>query len=277
MKKDKRVPHNKLDTSVGYCLLCGKPIVKRVGAKYNPKYCNMDCRNRAYQLAAKLIIPKSYICEKCGIVFTTNKGYKGRTPKFCSIECGADSKKITIHCLYCGDVIANKHGGKMTGRKYCSPECRQKARIGTKLSEDWCKALSDGRKKSDKCKGENLYNWKGGLPNTRLKKKERYYKLKGLKLKFDLNFLNRMFIAQDGKCFYCGCDLSGYKAIEHLTPITRGGDNHEYNLVYCCKSCNSNKRQNTLYEYAIKKNRIDWLSKWEKLYDRTKSDKSVSD
>lgn len=60
-----------------------------------------------------------------------------------------------------------------------------------------------------------------------------------------------------------------YKAIEHLTPVSRNLDNHIYNLVYTCKSCNSKKRQNTLEEYAIKQNRIDWINKWEILFTNT--------
>ena len=63
--------------------------------------------------------------------------------------------------------------------------------------------------------------------------------------------------------------MTEYKAIEHLTPVSRGGDNDIYNLVYSCKSCNSNKRQQTLEEYAIKNKRLDWLQKWEKLFIET--------
>jgi hypothetical protein len=46
----------------------------------------------------------------------------------------------------------------------------------------------------------------------------------------------------------------------------QGGDNQMYNLVYSCKSCNSQKRQNTLEEFAIKINRFDWLNKFDTIY-----------
>lgn len=266
MANNKKIPYNKLSTTIENCLMCGEPIIKRIGAKYNPKYCCMDCRNKAYILIAKLIIPKTYICEHCGKQFISKKSDKNRTPKFCSRECDSASKRMIMYCEYCGKVINNKHSGKMSGRKYCSNECRQKSRRGTNLSEEWRKALSEGRRKSEKCKGENLYNWKGGKPNTRLRVKERYYRQKGLKLKFDLSFLNRLLEVQENKCFFCETDLSEYKAIEHLTPITRGGDNHKFNLVYSCRSCNSSKHQHTLEEFALKKDRIDWLKKWEVIY-----------
>ncbi len=67
-------------------------------------------------------------------------------------------------------------------------------------------------------------------------------------------------------CLTCENDLTEYKAIEHLTPVSKGGDNQSYNLVYSCKSCNSQKRQNTLEEFAIKKNRFDWLNKFDTIY-----------
>ena len=39
-----------------------------------------------------------------------------------------------------------------------------------------------------------------------------------------------------------------------------------YNLVYSCKSCNSQKRQQTLEEYAVKNIRFDWLDKFDYVY-----------
>jgi 5-methylcytosine-specific restriction endonuclease McrA len=84
-----------------------------------------------------------------------------------------------------------------------------------------------------------------------------------------IDFLNKMLFAQKNKCFFCESLLTEYKAIEHLTPVSRGGDNQKFNLVYSCKSCNSSKRQNTLEEYAIKKNNPLWIKKWETLYIQT--------
>lgn len=61
---------------------------------------------------------------------------------------------------------------------------------------------------------------------------------------------------QKNKCFYCGVDLVRYYSgakndfnTDHLTPITRGGDNSLENLVACCRACNQRKRSKTLKEY----------------------------
>ncbi len=45
--------------------------------------------------------------------------------------------------------------------------------------------------------------------------------------------------------------IDGLPAIEHLTPVSHGGDNQRWNLVYSCRSCNSKKHDKTMEEYAI--------------------------
>jgi len=213
---------------------------------------------------------KTYKCQQCGNDFESKKGCKSRQPKYCSKECYAESLKLNIKCKFCGSIIENKHSGSMKNRVYCSIECQRKSRRGVPLSAEWRKALSDGRKNSDKCKGENLYNWKGGKATEAIRLKQSFYKRKkSLKEKMPIEFLHKILKAQDNKCFFCECDLSEYKAIEHLTPVSKGGDNNFYNLVYSCKSCNSKKRQQTLEEFALNTGNIQWLEKWERLFIET--------
>ena len=210
---------------------------------------------------------KKYVCEKCKSEFESKKGCKSRTPKFCSKKCYSENLKLNIKCKQCDNIIENKNNAAMKQRVYCSKECQGKARKGIKLSYLWKVALSEGRKNSDKCKGENLYNWKGGKSTERLRVKQSMYKRKlNLKKDFNKSFLSNVLIAQKNKCFFCENIFIEYKAIEHLTPVSRGGDNDNYNLVYSCKSCNSTKRQNTLEEFAIKNKRFDWIDKFDFVY-----------
>ena len=191
----------------------------------------------------RLIKDDKFNCLTCGAEFQSKKTCKTRTPKYCSKECYAKS------------LIKEKPIKIKIDRK------------GIKLTDAHKKALSDGRKNSEKCKGENLYNWKGGKETEAIRMKQSFYKRKlGLKLKMPLVFLKNVLEAQENKCFFCETYLIEYKAIEHLTPVSKGGDNQNYNLVYSCKSCNSQKRQNTLEEFAIKKNRFDWLNKFDTIY-----------
>jgi hypothetical protein len=206
-------------------------------------------------------------CKTCKKEFTTKKNCKSREPKYCSKQCYAESLKINKRCKLCNSIIQNKHSASMHNRVYCSKECQSLSRKGTKFNENWKKALSEGRKKSEKCKGENLYNWKGGKETESIRVKQSFYKRKrSLKHDMPITFLGKMLIAQNNQCFYCNEKMIEYKAIEHLTPVSKNGDNEIYNLVYSCKTCNSKKRQLTLEQFAIKNKRLDLLNKWETLF-----------
>jgi hypothetical protein len=212
---------------------------------------------------------KKYICKSCNNIFESKKGCKSRTPTYCSKKCHGESMKLTINCKLCGIKIENTRSSKISNRIYCSKKCQGESRKGVKLSDEWRLALSNARKNSDKCKGSNLYNWKGGYEAQRIRNKTAFYRRKNLKKSFDYDYLSRLIKSQNNKCFFCNSDLTNYKAIEHLTPITRGGDNDNYNLVYSCKSCNSKKRQQTLEEFAIKTRKLYWLDKFDYIYAST--------
>lgn len=66
-------------------------------------------------------------------------------------------------CAYCGKEFYD-----WTKEKYCSKECARASLRGVPLSADHRRKLSEGRKASHKCRGENLYNWKGGATNRKL-------------------------------------------------------------------------------------------------------------
>lgn len=60
----------------------------------------------------------------------------------------------------------------------------------------------------------------------------------------------------DGKCAYCGND--GKQSIDHVVPVTKGGNHTKNNIVPACRSCNSSKNNRELDEWYIKK---DFYSK----------------
>lgn len=51
-------------------------------------------------------------------------------------------------------------------------------------------------------------------------------------------------------CFYCESEGG---TIDHVIPLSRGGRHSIGNLVSCCKSCNSSKRNQTITEWKRKK------------------------
>ena len=45
-------------------------------------------------------------------------------------------------------------------------------------------------------------------------------------------------------CAYCGATVEGTKkplSLDHLIPCSKGGGNHEGNLITCCLKCNSRR------------------------------------
>ena len=57
---------------------------------------------------------------------------------------------------------------------------------------------------------------------------------------------------REAKCPYCG--TGGVLGVDHIIPISRGGDNSWDNLQLICVSCNSQKRDKTHSEY------VAWLT-----------------
>jgi 5-methylcytosine-specific restriction endonuclease McrA len=159
----------------------------------------------------------------------------------------------------CGEEIINKHSVSLKHRKYCSKECQSESRRGTTLPKEWRDALSEGRKRSEKCKGPNLYNWKGGKENRNRLNKKRYYEQK-TRGELDLKYLEQLLIEQNQSCFYCQKSLLDYKAIEHCNPIKKGGDNAWHNLVYSCKSCNSKKKDKYFWDFCIEINKPELMN-----------------
>lgn len=178
------------------------------------------------------------------------------------MACYAESIKKYKSCQHCSKDFANYQN-----KKFCSNQCRIESRIGNPLSKEWRLSLSNGRKNSDLCKGENLYNWKGGKETEPARLRISAIKRRSAQsVIIEQHFLNNLILAQGFKCFYCDCDLTTYRAIEHLTPLARGGDNHKYNIVYSCKSCNSKKATKTLEEFAIAQQKYFLFDKFDMVY-----------
>ena len=53
-------------------------------------------------------------------------------------------------------------------------------------------------------------------------------------------------------CVYCGSEQN--LSLDHVIPQSKGGSHEPENLVCCCKSCNSSKRDRTPEEWMEAKN-----------------------
>lgn len=62
--------------------------------------------------------------------------------------------------------------------------------------------------------------------------------------------VEQMFRLQKGRCWYCGCKLTGKYEIDHRIPISRGGTNWPNNLCIACFACNRSKRNKLPHEWG---------------------------
>lgn len=52
-------------------------------------------------------------------------------------------------------------------------------------------------------------------------------------------------------CCYCGASCEEAKlTLDHIKPYSKGGSNHETNLVTCCHRCNSSRGNRTYTKFA---------------------------
>lgn len=277
------------------CKNCEKSFLSKKACKSRiPQYCSKSCANsqkrsedtKSRMREAALLRPKRakklkvvrerkprlrkivlFICAHCKEEKQDPHPFKGRVRKYCSKTCASEGLKLNKPCEVCGKVIPNEKGVSLRNRRYCGKECWLTIRRGSKLSEEWKVALSEGRKKSEKCKGPNLYNWKGGKKTELARMRVHgHNRRKKITLKLDSIFIKALFFAQKGRCFYCESSIMTGKNLEHLTSIKNGGDNQNYNLVWSCRSCNSKKRSANLEDYAIKTGNIFWIDKWDYIF-----------
>ena len=78
---------------------------------------------------------------------------------------------------------------------------------------------------------------------------------RGLRQAVSHGIVDRLLILQDGLCIYCKTSVLSVFDIDHIIPVSRGGDNSENNLQLLCPSCNRSKRDKTHTEY------IEWRVK----------------
>lgn len=53
-----------------------------------------------------------------------------------------------------------------------------------------------------------------------------------------------------GICHYCGKTVGPAElTMDHIVPLARGGRSEKFNLVPCCKTCNTQKKQLLPWEW----------------------------
>lgn len=66
--------------------------------------------------------------------------------------------------------------------------------------------------------------------------------------------LTRLLRRQDGLCAYCHT-VPGEWHVDHVIPLTRGGQHSIGNLAWACGRCNRSKRSSTVTEWLMRLHR----------------------
>jgi 5-methylcytosine-specific restriction endonuclease McrA len=65
-------------------------------------------------------------------------------------------------------------------------------------------------------------------------------------------------LCQSAVCYYCQQPIpSDEVTMDHIVPLSRGGFSKKGNLVPCCKSCNTTKRDKTAVELILEQIRAE--------------------
>ncbi|PIE59520.1 MAG: HNH endonuclease [Desulfobulbus propionicus] len=64
-----------------------------------------------------------------------------------------------------------------------------------------------------------------------------------------------------GRCYYCGRAV-GFSdlTMDHVIPLSRGGNSSKDNLVPCCKTCNTKKRSSLPVEWKEYMERLNKIT-----------------
>ncbi len=169
--------------------------------------------------------PEQRACERCATPYTPPP--RGGHSRFCTRACAAATRieakpQRSVECRECSAVFGAPRGSGPVA--YCAPECRRAAinryrretglnsRSGTARRAREAGALTD-----DHTHAELLDSWE-----------ER-----------------ELFV-----CVLNGPDCEGApETMEHLIPLSRGGDHTVGNLAPACTRCNSQKTDRTLEEW----------------------------
>lgn len=78
---------------------------------------------------------------------------------------------------------------------------------------------------------------------------------------------------QQGLCVYCGADLADGYHIDHIMPLSKGGQHTQENVQLLCPSCNLSKgpKHPDVYEAQIGFDRAAWEAKFGRCLSTTKT------
>jgi 5-methylcytosine-specific restriction endonuclease McrA len=202
-------------------------------------------------------------CSHCGNVYPeTNEFFhehrrRGRVElrsycKECFNKQTADYQQQNADavCAYQRKRLARPHARQLRRealrRFHAKPECRDK----------------------DRKRYRKIVATREGREKLRVKVRKRRARVRGAARHHTAEDVRVAMEVQQGRCFYCECDVSTKSTVDHLIPLVRGGSDGPENIVIACPNCNFRKADKTPEEFAagIKHRRSTWRSALQELH-----------
>lgn len=70
----------------------------------------------------------------------------------------------------------------------------------------------------------------------------------GVKVDATPSQLIRIISKQKGRCCYCYCRVDNL-TLDHITPISKGGDHTAKNIAFACDQCNNRKSNRDPFDF----------------------------
>lgn len=180
---------------------------------------------------------------------------KSEEYKTCGPECAkglresAKAARAKI-CVTCGKEFSPRPEQLRKGHgNYCSQACNKShVFMNTQTAQKLARENWKARHKENPIikHGSGNPRWSGGLEAKKQRDRMAGWPVQAArraktKKKFDAEFLLKLCELQRWKCVCCGASLKHKKHLDHIVPLSKGGQHHELNVQFLCPTCNMKK------------------------------------
>lgn len=231
------------------------------------KFCHDECRNM-YNRGHVSVRPRGQtqaICPQCDAPFEPSLAKQ----IYCTKLCRRLAIRQVRHCTICGcEVLKHGPSKQISSATLCSPECRAKHKAALKHEEAiknfgpprtcrWCgvtfgyggEAYKGWCSKS--CRAEYAKDYERRLGHERRARQR----------KATVEAFSPAYILKRDKyiCQACGKKTKPkekpthplYPNVDHIVPLSQGGEHSKKNCRCVCASCNSKKCNGTLNDQLL--------------------------
>lgn len=210
-------------------------------------------------------------CTGCGANFTPSHGRQ----RCCNAACRKPThRKILKACDACGRECEKYAGKQRYSGTYCSILCRDYGVHGPTScaiptahwarnygsTSQWTPPIIRNTGSCSWCGGHNSRHISAKFCSEKCQKAQHRVDRRGREHNaagtYTYAQIVKLWLSFDKRCAYCSSrtPLVDIQA-EHVSPLSRGGENHIGNLLPSCGPCNSDKRDLLLEEWAIDRER----------------------